>query len=517
MTIGHRLRLLGLVFLGFAGITLTTDTWGATEGAPLILTPGEQRLLRFPGLSRYSLSGAGVRGLPLPPALARSPEEARETLLLKALSPGAGDLWVWHSDGSAEHRPIQVLSAAAIGNPGLLEKALGSLNEVEVYRAGEQATLRGEVRSAEECSRITALEGAFPTALRNETRLSSELEGNTRTHLTAWLNTFPARAALRIEVSALGPQLTGALPDPRERDEALRQVRQIAPCARIAISSLPDEAPTVYFRVFLLELKRDRLRSFGAGWPPGQLDAFQVTTAGISESLRLDVAIQALEQEGAARVLSNPELAVRAPGEAELFAGGEIPVRARSAYSSDVKWKSYGLLLRLKVTHQAGDSVRVEIGTEVSHLDEKISDQELPSLQANRMRTQVDARFGRPLMLSGLLQQKERENARGLPWLRQIPVLGSLFGSKDFQQERSELVAVLLPLREPPSAAPLQPHREPRSMELPGSLSGEGGTGGARGSGGVTSHGDLLPRRAPRTAAGFRSPQFRAALRGGRR
>jgi type II secretory pathway component GspD/PulD (secretin) len=67
------------------------------------------------------------------------------------------------------------------------------------------------------------------------------------------------------------------------------------------------------------------------------------------------------------------------------------------------------------------------------------------------MRTQVDAQFGTPLLLSGLLQEDIRKQARGIPGLRQIPILGALFGSEDFQKEQSELVAILLPQVLPPS------------------------------------------------------------------
>ena len=169
--------------------------------------------------------------------------------------------------------------------------------------------------------------------------------------------------------------------------------------------------------------------------------------------LQLDVALQALEGEGSARILSSPELVVRAPGEAELFAGGEIPIETSSAYASNVTWKNFGLSLKLNVTATTAEKVRLDIFTEVSHLDQSISsNSKIPGLQANRMKTQVDARYGVPLLLSGLLQQGTRESARGLPLLRQIPVLGLLFGSDDYLNERSELVAILLPSSSPPPA-----------------------------------------------------------------
>jgi Flp pilus assembly secretin CpaC len=94
--------------------------------------------------------------------------------------------------------------------------------------------------------------------------------------------------------------------------------------------------------------------------------------------------------------------------------------------------------------------VRLDIFTEVSHLDPQVSQIKIPGIQANRMKTQVDAQLGTPLFLSGLLQEGIREEARGLPLLRKIPILGKLFGSEDYIQERSELVAILYPHMNPP-------------------------------------------------------------------
>jgi len=68
------------------------------------------------------------------------------------------------------------------------------------------------------------------------------------------------------------------------------------------------------------------------------------------------------------------------------------------------------------------------------------------------MKTQVDATFGQPLLLSGLLQEGVKKTARGLPFLKDIPVLGLLFGSQDYLEDRSELVAILLPNRQVPEA-----------------------------------------------------------------
>jgi pilus assembly protein CpaC len=202
--------------------------------------------------------------------------------------------------------------------------------------------------------------------------------------------------------------------------------------------------------VFLLELKKNRFHSLGLSWPATLEGAFKVTSSAITDALALDVALNMLEGEGSLKILSNPELVVRAPGEAELFAGGELPIQTRSHYSSNVTWKPHGLTLHLKVAQSSGERVRLEIFTEVSHLEPTANADSIPSIQANRMKTQVDARYGQPLLLSGLLQQNMRKQAKGLPLLRQLPILGALFGSEDYLSERSELVAILLPASAPP-------------------------------------------------------------------
>jgi pilus assembly protein CpaC len=246
--------------------------------------------------------------------------------------------------------------------------------------------------------------------------------------------------------------ISGSIEDARARKNIESELSGRFPLLEFRLDSLPDVSPTIHFKVFLLELKRNRFGSFGLSWPGFQEGAFRVTRWGIEEALQLDIMLQTMEGDGSARVLSNPELSVRAPGEAELFAGGEIPIETRGRFGSNVTFRPYGLSLKLNVTHSTQDRVRLEIATEVSHLDVSIGRGDIPGFQANRMRTQVDARFSEPLLLSGLLQQGVRENARGLPFLRQIPILGPLFGSEDYLRERSELVAILLPLMRPPQA-----------------------------------------------------------------
>lgn len=418
------------------------------ERSPVILGQGEQRLLRISGLRKYSIGGSAIKILQLPPTLAQE----REALLIRGDSAGSSDLWVWKKDGTSEHRTIYVEKVGKSHKNPPFEKALGKLEEAEIIFTGKGAVLRGKIQTLAECARISAVLQAYPQEIFDETEISENILATAQNQLQSWIKTSSHSSLLRVERAGQTLWIRGSVSRPSEETSLVKKFRSIYPLVQTEMDSMPDHAPTVYFRVFLLELKRSQFHSLGISWPSSAPGAFHVTTGAIQDLLQIDLMIQQLEGKGNARVLSSPELVVRAPGEAELFAGGELPIMTQNRFFSNVMWKNYGLTLKLKVTHTAGDRIRLDIFTEVSHLDIAMSQDKIPGIQANRMKTQVDARFGTPLLLSGLLQEGVRIEAKGLPFLRQIPVLGLLFGSEDYLQERSELVAILYPHAAPPQA-----------------------------------------------------------------
>lgn len=443
---------LYLILFSFISTTLASTL----EKPSLILGLGEQRLLRIPGLKRYTLGSHVIRILPLSlprrdNTLPRTRLTAEsESLLIKGVAPGLGDLWVWKQDGSSEHRSVRVQAKVAEDLNPPLERALGGLNEVEVFDTGRGVILRGTIQTLAESAKVRGLAENYPKEIHDQTESSAELLEEGKTHLQNWLKTSGLDGRLRVELIANILWIRGDLAQANDLLKIEKQVKTVFPAVQTEILTMPDQAPTVFFRVFLLELRRNRFQSLGLAWPGSAEGAFQVTKGGVQNLLQLDLKLQQLQGTGDAKILSQPELVVRAPGEAELFAGGELPIRLTNKFQSQVSWKTYGLTLRLKVSHTAGNKIRLDIFTEVSHLDFQNGLDQIPGIQANRMKTQVDATFNSPLLLSGLLKQWVRKDARGLPFLRDIPVLGLLFGSQDYLHERSELVAILYPYAAPP-------------------------------------------------------------------
>jgi Flp pilus assembly secretin CpaC len=449
-----RIALISVWFLTSATASETPDL--ETHRPPVVITQGEQRLIHLPGLKRYALGSPILRAIP-------APGRAKDTLLLKAVKPGITDLWIWKTDGSTEHRPIEVRAWKA-GLTNDLDRRLNDLREVEVWIVGDPGKskasylVHGTVSTEREAKVLGKLLESFPAEIESRVSLSDSLYRKGEAALRKWFSTSSKKDDLELETdpSARRIVIRGGLADPKSRAAVERSIRSAFPLAELEIDALPDRNPTIHFKVFLLELRKNKTRTLGVDYPGLIPNALRISSLGIHTALSIEAAIHAMETDGSARVLSQPELVVRAPGEAELFAGGEIPIQSKTVYSSRVEWRSYGLSLKLKVQAASGRRVRVDVQTEVSHLDPKIGADAIPGLQANRMKTQVDATFGKPLFLSGLLQEGVKKAARGLPFLKDIPVLGTLFGSREYLEDRSELVAILLPSRnvpEPPRIA----------------------------------------------------------------
>jgi hypothetical protein len=447
------LPLLGLIVTNLL-LAQASEPTEVRQMPPLFLTTGEQRLIRIPNLARYSLGNQKIRVL-RPPLLKRiGTHKTQDSLLLKAVEEGICDLWVWKSDGVSEQRRIQIQRTPLNHPRSQLDLGVEKLSEVEVLHAGPSIILRGEVLTLPESARIAALLGGFPEAIQDETTPSQTLLQSASEQIENWLKTSGYSTKLKLEKIGSHLWIKGALTDPNQAHSAKKQLLALFPLLLFDLESLPDHSQTLSFKIFLLEVKKSQFNNLGLFWGATTPVALQVAPESIQDPLKIDLAIQHLEGQGYAKVLSNPELVVRAPGEAELFAGGELPIVTRSRFNSNVKWKKYGLTLHLKITHRAGDRVRLDILTEVSHLAAAGTADGIPGIQSNRMTTQVDAQFGAPLFLSGLLQNTTREDAKGLPGLRNIPILGSLFGSEDYLNERSELVAILLPRISPSPVSP---------------------------------------------------------------
>ncbi len=213
--------------------------------ANLVLGQGEQRILQIPGLKRYAIGGPEIRVLP-------SPDGSKESLLIKAVSPGMTDLLVWKSDGSTETRPVEVHRWKSNDDHiTILEKELSHLSEAEIYIGAEVGsrtvyTLRGEIRTLSELRRIDTL--SQYSQIQNETYPSLALYEAGLKKLESWLDSRPGRRILFLEseASTRSVIVRGSVKEPGEKKRTVAALKAICPFVVADIDSLPDASPTVH-------------------------------------------------------------------------------------------------------------------------------------------------------------------------------------------------------------------------------------------------------------------------------
>jgi pilus assembly protein CpaC len=162
--------------------------------------------------------------------------------------------------------------------------------------------------------------------------------------------------------------------------------------------------------------------------------------------------LRTLQQQGALRALAEPNLIAMNGQEASFLAGGEFPVPVVQSSGGNsapvsVVFKEYGVRLTFKPTILDEDHIRLELEPEVSTLDfvngVKLNGFIIPALRTRRAHTGVELRNGQSFALAGLLDNAESRSYSKVPALGDIPILGNLFRSKDFQMHESELMFIV--------------------------------------------------------------------------
>nr|WP_245605450.1 type II and III secretion system protein family protein [Roseibacterium elongatum] len=179
--------------------------------------------------------------------------------------------------------------------------------------------------------------------------------------------------------------------------------------------------------------------------PPGQ--AGREGGIGVSfgaGSMQLNILLEALESNGLVRTLAEPNLSALSGSTATFLAGGEfaVPVRDEDGGTS-VEFKPFGVDLVFLPTVVDGDIINLQVDAEISSIGTFTTQGDIPSLSTRRATTTVEMRDGESFAIAGLLQDDFRSSLGEVPWLSDLPILGTLFRSSSYQREQSELVIII--------------------------------------------------------------------------
>lgn len=164
----------------------------------------------------------------------------------------------------------------------------------------------------------------------------------------------------------------------------------------------------------------------------------------------IDAFVQAMEQDGLLRTLAEPTLTAISGESAKFLAGGEFPIPVSVDENTiAVEFKEFGVALGYSPVVLSSGRISLKINTEVSELTPQngisVGGITLPGLTTRKAETTVELPSGGSMIMAGLIRDQTRQQIAGIPGAKDLPVLGQLFRSRDFQKNTSELTIMVTP------------------------------------------------------------------------
>lgn len=148
---------------------------------------------------------------------------------------------------------------------------------------------------------------------------------------------------------------------------------------------------------------------------------------------------------GNALILAEPRLSTRSGGEASFLAGGEFPIELSTINGTTIEFKEFGVSLNVKPEVDRNNNIRANVATEISAIDRSVAVGDVPGLLTRKTSTDISMQSGETLVMSGLMNQQASKDISGIKFFMDIPILGHLFRSKNFRDQKSELVIFVTP------------------------------------------------------------------------
>ncbi|MER9584886.1 type II and III secretion system protein family protein [Mesorhizobium sp. M0276] len=168
-------------------------------------------------------------------------------------------------------------------------------------------------------------------------------------------------------------------------------------------------------------------------------------TRVIDSNIKVDLIIEALEAKGIVRTLAEPNLTTLSGEPASFNAGGQVPIRSVTADGLiQIEYKQFGVNLQFTPVVLADDKIHMKLAPEVSDLTGFTTAGD-PIFTNRKLDTVVELRDGQSFAVGGLLSSKTTKLQNQVPWLGQVPVIGTLFRNSSNQKEETELVVIVTP------------------------------------------------------------------------
>ncbi|MFO0972672.1 MAG: type II and III secretion system protein family protein [Phycisphaerae bacterium] len=330
------------------------------------------------------------------------------------------------------------------------------------------------------------------------------------------VRTVAPTAAVRVRSLFDNLILTGSVPDATTAQRIVEMAEMVSP-GRVRNQMSVAGSQQVLIRCTVAEVNRSAMRELNMNWffggSPVSRDFFfannlnglnptTVNNPGLANLLvgqqtysmlpvqnggatnltlgfpraELQFFVRALRTNGLIRVLAEPNVIALSGQPASILVGGEVPIPLVLQNTFQVDYHRFGVLLEFTPTVLAGQQIRMTLRPEVSDLDPTrqvvVAGFVIPAFTTRRAESTLEVGNGQTFAMAGLLNETVRANARKIPGIGDLPVLGTLFSSVEYTRDETELVVLVTP----ELVAPLDPQqvrpvpgqkiREPNDFEL---------------------------------------------------
>jgi pilus assembly protein CpaC len=425
-----------VVFAKAAQVTKATQMTGHVELAPQInLAEGKSTLMRLP----YPATRLSVGDAHIADVILLNPSE----VYMLGKSVGSTNLILWNQANDATIIDIAVgIDTSALS--ARFSQLMGEEKDVTITTAADTLILSGTVSDVVKADQIIALANAY---VQRSSRTGQGVGGTAGTMQPAGGGAGAMQpAAGAANGQPAGPKVINMLSIAAPQQVMLEV--KVAEVSKTLVDQLGVSIGASKTRGSWTYTLLSNLLSNN----PSVLDGFNNKNGNFAT-------FDAQKRDGLVKVLAEPTIMAISGQEASFLAGGKIfiPVSQTNnggAPTITLEEKEFGVAVKFTPTVLAGGRINLKVAPEVSDLNKEgigitatgISTTAiLPSFTTRRATTTVQLFDGQSFAIGGLIKNNVTTNIKAVPLLGEIPVLGALFRSSDFQTDRSELVFIITP------------------------------------------------------------------------
>lgn len=424
----------------------------------LLMYLGEVKVLELQKIARVAIGNPKVASNTILP---------NGQLVLLADNPGITTMHIWLEDGSEQQFDVVVKEKANIDSFRELSKLVAHMPGVTVSQLDDLLIVKGKTTSAEKIQ-LTAVLAQYKNVLnlttsQDATGVIGQLLKDVPNVSTREIDDYTVVFG---EVSAEYSTLIG---------KVAAKYPQLLDLTRVQ-TAIVDKM--IYMKVKVMEVNKSFTETLGIKWnttlngpsfsfgiegtgnkgtilnAEGTSDVFTKPGGSSINSGRgyfgiatgVTSIINLAESDGDAVILAEPQLSTRSGGKAEFLAGGEFPIPVTDKQGqTSVEFKKYGIVLNIEPVIDDLGNILAHVETEISTIDRQTVVLSVPGLLSRKTSTDVSLRPKQTLVIAGLVQDMANKNFDKVPWMGDLPVLGPLFRSKDFNNQRTELVIFVTP------------------------------------------------------------------------